>query len=578
MHHLPEGKAPYSVRSRIKRKYSIAGECKKPDDEGTSKDHDRKSGQPPRFHVSPTFISQPRTTTVDASSSVRSVRKRYPQDDTSSDDVVVDEDDILAIWSNTLSGNNGGNRNNHRHHNTRLVSRLGRRKGKGIRKKEDSTKNDYVIVLDEDDEDSVKEIEEALPEGCHVKTWKAGNSELNNKRNRGVTGKRIQGAILDQEQRSQLLIDLLVEERNGDTQSDGDRAFALQKQIDQEEEEQKVRLLNRNASDMAIAQALQIQMDQMDQQAIREEELLMSSQPTGKAWRLVESVVKLQQEEGQLSEMATNATVQLSSRSTTTSRILVVAIDDMVPMAEKFLAAHAQFQDNGKPLQVDIGYHWTATANLAKIQTDGLLTKAERDAKKIDAPYNGSSLGDGIYTASEPYTFYGSYGPTCLMVARLKGDMGPYCHAGGSASSIDTVVGSNGIVHVLKTSAQCIPLMYFQIDMIRPHDRSFQGNHLVYTYQVKLQDILDNALTNNRHSITECVTGLDEERVNCLKSTPVAKVLCASEANQHFIEVERTRIAALKHPPTVVATASRFASCAVTPSSTHRGKRRRSSI
>ena len=217
----------------------------------------------------------------------------------------------------------------------------------------DTTENNYVSVLDnehEDDEDTVKEIEEALPEGCHVKTWNAGKRELNNKRKRGVNGKRIQGKILNQEQRSQLLVDLLVEERNGNTQCDGDRAFALQEKVDQEEEEQKVRLLNRNTSDMAIAQAIQI----------REKELLVSCQLTGKAWRLVESVVKLQQEEGQLSEMTTNATVQLSSRSTTTSRILVVAIDDMVPMAEKFLAAHAQFQNNG--------YHCRSTLAITGLQ------------------------------------------------------------------------------------------------------------------------------------------------------------------------------------------------------------------
>jgi hypothetical protein len=59
------------------------------------------------------------------------------------------------------------------------------------------------------------------------------------------------------------------------------------------------------------------------------------------------------------------------------SKVSTVGFDDMVLMAERMLAAQDRFQTSSKPTHVDIGYHYTTTANVDRIQTTGLLTRSE---------------------------------------------------------------------------------------------------------------------------------------------------------------------------------------------------------
>ena len=94
----------------------------------------------------------------------------------------------------------------------------------------------------------------------------------------------------------------------------------------------------------------------------------------------------------------------------------------MVFTTERLLQAQEKFRSEGRPFSVDIGYHYTQSANLDRIQTDGLLSRPERKANKIKSKHNGSAYGEGIYTARDVSFFHGSrYGDMCLMVARLKG-------------------------------------------------------------------------------------------------------------------------------------------------------------
>ncbi|KAL7572664.1 hypothetical protein ACA910_010408 [Epithemia clementina (nom. ined.)] len=181
-----------------------------------------------------------------------------------------------------------------------------------------------------------------------------------------------------------------------------------------------------------------------------------------------------------------------------------VAKEGVIFMAERLLYTQAQWEQQQQQgaetnkksrIHVDIGYHWTHFENMNRIQMNGLLTKAERGRRKLRAfKEQGLSLGDGIYTASDPYSYCQEdrFGTICFMVARLTGNKVTKTTAGtnspivGEASeytgtnadgvgtflehndskwckdkndnnSIDTIV--SGTVTLLKSSSQCIPLM-----------------------------------------------------------------------------------------------------------------------
>ncbi|KAL7572665.1 hypothetical protein ACA910_010409 [Epithemia clementina (nom. ined.)] len=275
------------------------------------------------------------------------------------------------------------------------------------------------------------------------------------------------------------------------------------------------------AGDANLAHALRESLTLIEQQHLILEEQQMSLSPVGRAWKLVERVVKLQQE--------------FVSATTGKFSFKAVAVDDMVPMAETLIATQEQYQNNGTPDQVDIGYHWTLSANLARIQTDGLLTKHERTLRNIQAPQNGSAMGDGIYTASDPYSFCGDrFGPICILVARLKGNVHESHHADEGGGS-NTLV--NGPTNVLKTSGQCIPLLYFESELIRRHDSTWPGNLLVYQCHVKLQAILDSALNRHHHHnyySEKLPRDWDSDRIKA--ATVVPKILSAAEAFSYFGE------------------------------------------
>jgi len=77
----------------------------------------------------------------------------------------------------------------------------------------------------------------------------------------------------------------------------------------------------------------------------------------------------------------------------------LVAKDDMMFLMERMLELQLQFLAEGKPTQIDIGFHDTTPENLASIRTEGLLTKAERDSNNVQSHYNGSVFGDGYVTS-----------------------------------------------------------------------------------------------------------------------------------------------------------------------------------
>ena len=81
------------------------------------------------------------------------------------------------------------------------------------------------------------------------------------------------------------------------------------------------------------------------------EEAAMQKTTTGKAWKFVEQIRQISFVNEPAFEFAT------------------VCMDDMVYMAERMLDMQDIFCIEGKPVAVDIGYHYTRNANLERIRT-----------------------------------------------------------------------------------------------------------------------------------------------------------------------------------------------------------------
>ena len=137
--------------------------------------------------------------------------------------------------------------------------------------------------------------------------------------------------------------------------------------------------------------------------------------------------------------------------------------DNLVGFIEKLLNKQTEFRSAGKSFRVDIGCHNTTSADIESIKTEGLLTKNERKHRQITPTQeNGSRLGEGVYTASNPVHFFQRYGSTHLVLLRLKGkelfrNFRP--EYGGDFDSV-----SDPTQTMLRTSAQCAPIVEFELD------------------------------------------------------------------------------------------------------------------
>jgi len=227
---------------------------------------------------------------------------------------------------------------------------------------------------------------------------------------------------------------------------------------------------------LAISQAQEEHERDLDEQLAifqtqEEHEIAMKSTFSGKAWTFVEAVVE---EHKRLSKSGG-------------FKMDTVAVDDMLAMVERFAEAHSVFKFDGKDT------HYTRGDNLDQIQTTGLLTKVEREAKGVENNYNGSAWGDGVYTGNNPHAF-SSYGDIGLLVARLKGHSIPATCRGRGFKG-DTAIANEGSAHemvILSQSYQCIPLLYFRrVDAYGCH--VFE---IIWTFHCKLQEIVDTLFNN----------------------------------------------------------------------------------
>jgi hypothetical protein len=188
---------------------------------------------------------------------------------------------------------------------------------------------------------------------------------------------------------------------------DEQEAWRLQKEFDAQDQKQK-RLL--------VAQRRQ------------DEEEQMSASVTGRAWKFVEKVLALDaalQQKHQTTTSTTAAAASAASATGTTAnnhQVSAIAKDDMVFLCEQMLRQQEAFRIAGKPIKVDLGFHYTRPANLTRIRTDGLLSKAERDERNIASKHNGSAYGDGIYTSDNHSVggCSGGYGDIGIIVGTGK--------------------------------------------------------------------------------------------------------------------------------------------------------------
>jgi hypothetical protein len=125
--------------------------------------------------------------------------------------------------------------------------------------------------------------------------------------------------------------------------------------------------------------------------------------------------------------------------------------------AQALLRLQTQFRQAGKCTLVNLGFHYTQQAYLSRIRTNGLLTKADREARNITTKKcNGSHHGDGIYTCHDHLEgVKGLYGNVGILVARLQGER-----------SVDCTMVENRHIVVLKHFTQCLPLVQFPRWMI----------------------------------------------------------------------------------------------------------------
>jgi hypothetical protein len=228
--------------------------------------------------------------------------------------------------------------------------------------------------------------------------------------------------------------------------------------------------------------ACQLQQDLFESSSVLDVESSMKSTIAGRAFQFVERVIQVHQ--NQL-VAASSSAVASANPQYQHEQIELVAMDDMYFMAERMMQQQAEFSLLGKPIHVDIGFHYTDAENMDNIRTNGLLSRAEQEESCITArTWCGIALGDGIYTGNNPQVF-SHYGTVGILVARLKGRT----RHSQLWSECDTVETRQMVV--LKSSSQCIPLVHFPKSIVEP---------LLFTiarFHDALQNATDEFFNNN---------------------------------------------------------------------------------
>lgn len=199
---------------------------------------------------------------------------------------------------------------------------------------------------------------------------------------------------------------------------------------------------------------------------------------------------------------------------------------DMVGLALRLLQQQDIFRARGISTHVDIGYHYTRSENLARICSTGLLPREDRLSSGISSLYNGSTFGDGIYTANNPYSYHAfAGGDVCFFVARIKGQTASV--SSPEAARSDTILGRIGDsdeVCVLKQPSQCFVLAHFSAHLVDLTNDASLGNSMVHIYHERLQRIVDRSF--------------NETTTPVFKLLPSQAVLRKSSIERRFVRSE----------------------------------------
>jgi deltex-like protein len=263
--------------------------------------------------------------------------------------------------------------------------------------------------------------------------------------------------------------------------------------------------------DHLLATVLQQEEDKRAAAAIAEQETsytrMMLSTNTGRAFLFVGRVLKAVEQ--------LQSTLDIHSRS----QIGAIAKDDMVYLAERLLDTQESFKQTGRPYDVDLGYHNTTYSAVARIKTDGLLTRKERVEQNIHSVNRGSYYGDGVYTADNPFAFK-QFGEVGLLVARIQGR--PLWKGSNrivspeEAFGFDTVIGNKKLTPmvvwddkclqheevVLRSSSQTLPLIQFPTTVLPAVSvGSARADSPVRIFHIAIQELVDEFF-NTRAGLT----------------------------------------------------------------------------
>jgi deltex-like protein len=197
-------------------------------------------------------------------------------------------------------------------------------------------------------------------------------------------------------------------------------------------------------------------------------------------------------------------------------KILPISTDDMYDVAKAMFSCQEKFLDQGAPVEVTIGYHYTHESCINSISEGGLIAGTRR-----------GYFGDGIYLSDNASAF-STRGPVGLMVAILKGK----CVAGDIPNRNEhknTFIGNKGRNSnrpnyyyndnspfpsyydeiVLQTSCQCVPIIRFDTSLVDVTGNvSSIGNECIWTYHREIQRVV-NMFYNSGVSLSDNMTKSD---------------------------------------------------------------------
>jgi hypothetical protein len=153
----------------------------------------------------------------------------------------------------------------------------------------------------------------------------------------------------------------------------------------------------------------------------------------------------------------------------------VLTRDELIELARAMFELQTEFQQEGRPTYVDIGFHFCRGNNFKRIQQNPFLW-----SKIQSKGFNRSEDGDGIYTFNAPLCLLGDRNDSAydvwMFVARIQGKRAILSSSSGASrrkwgEDVDALVGAGGNkaeenVVVLRQSSQFFPILQFQAALL----------------------------------------------------------------------------------------------------------------